>query len=400
MRHFPGYFPPDESAIQRLWEDCIFVVDANILLNLYRYSDATREEFAQVLKQVKDRLWLPHRAAAEYFENRPEVILGQQRAYEGTLKTLRGVEEDLKSTRSHPFLSDNLSRRLALVLRAVCGELEAGKETHAKRIASDEIRDAVATLFDGKVGEPFSQAVLETICKEGERRYARKVPPGYKDNLKESQVEKFGDFIIWRQILDLAETKKTGVIFICDDRKEDWWYVVQGRTLGPRPELIKEFSDKTSQCFHMYRPDRFLDYASKYLKQTVKESSVREIRNLRAHDAEESNKRLAARASVRRLQRRQEELENELSVRQKDLAALGDELSTLTQMDLRNFSDMEREQVKAFMSKETLVRFKRLSDEIAHLKAEIGNLESSCVETSILRQNYESKLRTYMPDSD
>jgi len=109
---------------------------------------------------------------------------------------------------------------------------------------------------------------------------------------------------------------------------------------------------------------------------------------------------LAARASVRRLQRRQEELENELSVRQKELAALGDELSTLTQMDPRNFSDMEREQVKAFMSKETLVRFKRLSNEIAHLKAEIGNLESSCVETSILRQNYESKLRTYMPDSD
>ena len=53
---FPGYFREDEREIKEIWDNCYFVFDANILLNLYRYSDTTRKDFLKVLEKVKERV--------------------------------------------------------------------------------------------------------------------------------------------------------------------------------------------------------------------------------------------------------------------------------------------------------------------------------------------------------
>jgi hypothetical protein len=78
--------------------------------------------------------------------------------------------------------------------------------------------------------------------------------------------------------------EKKGVIFVIDDKKEDWWTIFKGRTIGPRPELLKEFQEKTQKKFYMYQADRFLDFASKHFKQAVNPESVDEIRDLRQQD--------------------------------------------------------------------------------------------------------------------
>ena len=58
----------------------------------------------------------------------------------------------------------------------------------------------------------------------------------------------------------------------------------QGKTLGPRPELVKEFLDKTGNKFYMYQSDRFLEFAAEHFKQDVKPEIVDEVRDLRMHD--------------------------------------------------------------------------------------------------------------------
>ena len=89
--------------------------------------------------------------------------------------------------------------------------------------------------------------------------------PGYKDDGKDeatssgpTNYRKYGDLVVWRQIIDRAIEAKKGVIFVNDDKKEDWWLVFRGKTLGARPELICEFLEKTGQGFYMYQADRFL----------------------------------------------------------------------------------------------------------------------------------------------
>jgi hypothetical protein len=41
---FPQFYRPSEAEMQRLWQTCFFAIDANVLLNIYGYSDDTREE--------------------------------------------------------------------------------------------------------------------------------------------------------------------------------------------------------------------------------------------------------------------------------------------------------------------------------------------------------------------
>lgn len=296
-KHFPGHFSPTTREIKSMWDTCIFVVDANILLNMYRYSDETRQEFLRLLESIKMRLWLPHRAAEEYFENRLSVIAQQEKTYDETIKAIQNVQGDLKNSRQHPFISDKLLKRLDSLFDDVVKELANNKEVHSKRTASDEIQDSLRVLFEGNVGDPYSEEELASICKDGEIRYANKVPPGYKDNTKTesdagrvSNHRRFGDLIIWRQLIDKAIAEKKGFVFVIDDKKEDWWTIFKGRTIGPRPELVKEFQEKTKKKFYMYQADRFLDFASKHFKQAVKRESVDEIRDLRQQDMSELRK--------------------------------------------------------------------------------------------------------------
>ncbi len=84
---FLEYFRDNEKDQKRLWEECIFVLDANILLNQYRYSDDTRTEFLNILKSLTNRLWIPHQAAEEYLTNRLTVIDKQEKSYQQVMIT-------------------------------------------------------------------------------------------------------------------------------------------------------------------------------------------------------------------------------------------------------------------------------------------------------------------------
>ena len=319
-KSFPGHFLPSKRDIDRLWESCLFTVDANILLNLYRYSDSTRKEVLQVFKAIKDRLWLPHRAAQEYFNNRLAVISQQEKAYDGAITTIQALQDDLSNARQHPFLSDKLMKKLSAVLEEVVGELGANKNIHANRTQSDEIQEAIGDLFSGRVGVPYSEERLENISKEGEDRYARKVPPGYKDDGKDetspilSKYRKYGDLIIWQQIIDKANEVKKGIVFVNDDKKDDWYLIFRGKTLGPRPELISEFLDICGQSFYMYQADRFLQFTADHLKQEITPASVDEIRDLRRQDMVRRDRLLRLREEEAMLRIRVREAEERMKV--------------------------------------------------------------------------------------
>ena len=63
---FPGYFASDAANLKVIWERCLFVLDANVLLSLYRYSDDTRSELVEIFNLLGDRVWVPNQVASEY----------------------------------------------------------------------------------------------------------------------------------------------------------------------------------------------------------------------------------------------------------------------------------------------------------------------------------------------
>jgi len=288
---FPGHFKESESSLREVWNTSLFVFDANILLNLYRYSDATRNEFLRILETIKDRAWLPHRAAEEYLNNRLSVIDQQEKSYDDTVKSIELLKRDLENARQHPFVSKDIMERMSSVFEELCNELKNNKSVHTTRISSEEIKDSIAGIFENSVGFPYEKERLEQLISEGEERYKQKVPPGFKDGSKSGssevfsdQCRKYGDLIVWTQVIDKATELEKGVVLVTDDKKEDWWEKFKGKTVGPRPELVKEFKDRASQTFHMYQADRFLELARENLGEQVSEEIVEEIREVRRRD--------------------------------------------------------------------------------------------------------------------
>ena len=85
---FPGQFANDPERLQELWGVALIALDANVLLNLYRYSDSTRAALINVLELLKDRVWITNQVAKEYFSNRLKVIGDHAKLYDGSIAEL------------------------------------------------------------------------------------------------------------------------------------------------------------------------------------------------------------------------------------------------------------------------------------------------------------------------
>lgn len=353
---FPGYFKLTQKEIDELWANAIIALDANILLNLYRYSDETREDFFKIFEKIKERVWIPNQAAFEFFNNRLTVISQQEKAYEEAISSLNDIESEFKNSRQHPFLSKKLLSRFSKLTKEICTQLNSNKEFHNKRIYDDDILDKIESLFDGKVGDEFTNEELENIYTEGEKRFSKKIPPGYKDANKKDELEDnqriYGDFIVWKQIVSRSKDISKGVILVTDDRKEDWWVRFSGKTLGPRPELIREFRTETEQYFHMYQSDRFLEFARDYLDEEIDQRAIDEIRELRKLDERNRLKRKKIQEEYHKYKSLKNSILNERRMIQKELSYVNEKKDRLEEKLTDQYVILENSDPSAFDEKE------------------------------------------------
>ena len=292
-KEFPGYFSGGDAELEKIWDECIFVLDANVLLNLYRYSDFTCSKLFEVFNSLSSRLWVPHQVVYEYLNNRLPVIGEQGKVYEDAVKKVDSLRKSLENHNQHPFISAETLADSMRLFEKIVAELAENKISYEKRIYADEIKDQLEKLLEGKVGEGFSRERLDSIIVDGKGRYEQKIPPGYCDVKKGGDsivfadiCRPYGDYIVWLQIIEQAKSTSKPVVFITGDAKDDWWASFQGKTLGPHPQLVQEFLQLVGQNFYMYPPDRFLETAIKYLKQDASDQAVNEIRDIRKEDLE------------------------------------------------------------------------------------------------------------------
>jgi hypothetical protein len=263
---FPGWYPKSAEEASSLWDKAIFVPDANVLLHCLRHPAQVRNELLRLFAVLKDSLWIPYQVGLEFHRNRLDVELGAQDAYDTLIKdqeaVLEKARERLKQLRAHPVIS--VERELAALemfsvdFRA---RMLAAREEHPR----DEIAESVGWLTEvlsGRIGDKWTPEQFNSLKKEGEDRYSKKIPPGYRDAKKDGEFDKFGDLIIWKDMITKARADKRPIIFISDDAKEDWWWIHRGRKLGPRPELVEEFRAGTDQDFHIYEFSQFLHFAA------------------------------------------------------------------------------------------------------------------------------------------
>ena len=277
-------------------------------LNIYSYAEETKDDLFSVLDKIKKKLWVPNHVALEYQKRRLDVIDRERSTFTKItnvfnkfnnqinveiIQTL-GIEKKLPDL--HKSLVDFMFDFNELCDDFVSGTLEEQKKLKPDVRSGDEIRKRLDAILSGKVGQPFTQEELDEIYLEGEDRFLKKIPPGFKDAGKGGDLSdfsymginykrKFGDLVIWKQLIREASKESVkNVVFITDDKKNDWWYGVGDKIIGPQERLQSEFYSLTNvDSFKMYDTVDFLKDAVIYLGTKVDEKSFDDVKKSSAN---------------------------------------------------------------------------------------------------------------------
>jgi hypothetical protein len=291
---FPGYYRPTEDDFSVLWANCVFVLDANVLLSLYQLSPKAAQQLAQVLAQFSDRgqLWVPHQSALEYQRNRRGVIEGQARSCDSVKELLDKAERGLRELCGdqkppYPEGIDGLLETVETAFKEITEKLEAWKQERLRLLTADDIRDKIDELLEGRLGSEYPEEGLQGIYQEAEVRYRRRIPPGFKASKKpdpdtnQEDLRQYGDVVLWFQVIDHAKETQKPIVFITNEGREDWWEISSsGQIIGPRPELIHEMHSKAGVSFYMYRIEPFIERAGQHLDVEVTQEVIEEARTL------------------------------------------------------------------------------------------------------------------------
>ena len=104
------------------------------------------------------------------------------------------------------------------------------------------------------------------------------ISPGFTDKDKEG-IDKYGDLVIWKEILNKINGTLCNVVFLQNEKKEDWW---SGKERNQIPDVLKEeFRNATMAGANLYMMnfDEFLNHFSYMLD--INGTSIEKIMNMR-----------------------------------------------------------------------------------------------------------------------
>lgn len=279
------YYILNKEREKNLWDNAIFVFDTSALCEMYRMSTRAKETMVEVLNFYKDRIWIPSHVFYEYKKNRINVIkepikekyinpdFFNNRLIDDIKQYLKGIEE---KPDYHPYIEEevlkqlktdieNLSKQLKGIISSIKNEYKKRKLEILGQEQNDNILETVSKLT---VGSQFSYDEKIDIMREGAWRYSQSLPPGYGDSKTKEGIQRYGDLIIWKEIIRYAKENKRSIIFITKDVKSDWYEVHHRRKDPdcPRHELILEFREATGQDIWLFTLNQFVEGIEVLLK--------------------------------------------------------------------------------------------------------------------------------------
>lgn len=282
---YSWYFPPSDKEIDEYWAKGILTVDANVLLDLYRYHESTRNALISALKYFNGRLWLSNQASEEFIRNRSSVIISSEKTFKKAREEVEKLRVNYESTvtqlKGNRIIPEQVAEGLLKAIKPAIEEANNAindvEHNYPQYFKEDPILDELAKMFSGATGKAFSDDERKYVEIEAQKRKDEQVPPGYLDKDKDSD-RPYGDYFIWKQILIHSKENDIPIILVTSERKEDWWEKHSNKTIGARPELLREAFEYCGRRILIYQTDRFLKYVSKRSGNEVDKTAVDEIR--------------------------------------------------------------------------------------------------------------------------
>lgn len=237
-------------------ENCLLVFDTSSLLDLYRHSLLTSRRLLDYIKVYEDKIWIPNQVKKEFIKNRDKAknINMYKKFKDSAIRESNKLSNQMSKyineySKSSFFRLDDLDKKIKLKfdeINNIINEYDKsikGESDIYKDFILKEVDVFLEDLIKGdKVGEPFNIVEIMDIVKEGELRYKYKIAPGFEDEKNKNGIDKFGDLIVWKQIINHSiDISNDKIYFITSDNKSDWFKLINNK-YEPCNELIEEFN--------------------------------------------------------------------------------------------------------------------------------------------------------------
>ncbi|MFD4671512.1 PIN-like domain-containing protein [Lentzea sp. NPDC058450] len=266
---FAGYKIASPAELDTALREAVVAVDANVLLDLYRFSPRTSSDLINTFKSLGDRLVVPHQALREFWRHRQRAQ-GSPRgatktATDALAKSGRGMTDTLtiwaKAVGVNHGDLTQLTGQVNELVRGLQEKLQQSlAHTDADRVG-DPILEQLEELLRGRVTSPLPDEEHAECVAEAGRRTVAEIPPGYKDAGKQEDGSAdggAGDYLVWYQATRYAQEHQRDLLIVTRDEKEDWWWRQGAEFIGPRPELALEYGSLTGRRLFLMRPTDLL----------------------------------------------------------------------------------------------------------------------------------------------
>lgn len=267
-----------EKIDKTKFDDALIVFDTCSLGCIYTLTHDTQKCLVEILSYLKEQIWIPAQVKIEFSIHHKKCLYQaisdcyplstKVKGVEEYIETINKLLDETKKGTFHPYYSPNAQKKIFEAKERIINDVKSieaikkeQREIQKDLIDKTAVDDDLFALFQTlQVGEGFSIDELIQIAEDGAHRYKQSIPPGYMDE-KEKQkhgLQKYGDLIIWKELIREAKKQSKNVIFVSEDVKEDWQNIIDGVDNGVRQELEEEFTKETGCVFYKYTLEQFI----------------------------------------------------------------------------------------------------------------------------------------------
>ncbi|WP_405117625.1 PIN-like domain-containing protein [Paenibacillus sp. FSL H8-0317] len=274
-----------EQDFRRLWKSALISVDTSALLFLQECNSPLSKYAMDTLLFIEDRIWIPSHVANVEMDpqlNYTGEITGSIRSLNNFDrefdKTISAIDEKFQSLhkkldeQGHELLSDLIAEiDINKVLYDAISKFKLNVALSTEE-NKDFLQSKLVQVFQkslcSRTSTGFTDEEVSDIEQEGIIRYENSIPPGYSDRNK--ATNKFGDLIIWKELLKKSNEEKKPILFITRDKKEDWFKLTDNKIVEVREELRKEMEANNAEVFVIYFND-FIKMSLEFVSRNFEE---------------------------------------------------------------------------------------------------------------------------------
>lgn len=262
---FPEFHQDKISKSDLLSEkNNLIVIDTNFLLQILELPVDIATKYISALKEIQKNLYIPYLVALEFHLNKSSKKKNKSRNIKQYISNIENQFEELQNIIFDLELLKMESSNSEL--NRMKSNLDLFQKDFLEKVNNfvqneitdkeDKLYKEVLNIISKAIGEPYEQDWINSIQEEGALRFQKNLPPGFNDKNKSevryynglSYHQKFGDLIIWKDILNksLDKSYNDKVIFITNDgeskNKNDLIYKTSNMKVGPNIFLMNELN--------------------------------------------------------------------------------------------------------------------------------------------------------------